>query len=221
MARLCRTRHPGPEDHPRRFPGPGHTPGGDTSHRCAQATTPRLEGGSNSCFSGTVTERRWTAIGRGGRVHATQWPVAMAVTRPRTANRHAPPGLSTIVLKAAMAVFTTSSRNYSRSAGVLDVSAWRSGIRLGPHITQVPQQAGSSPSPSFRDELTKGEDRIEPATWAGGIPPSHAIAPRFRVGRRWFWLLIDPIRGSRAGRYPGCGARRRSCPPRTDRRGRR
>lgn len=48
-------------------------------------------------------------------------------------------------------------------------------------------------SPSYRTELTQGEDHITYGEWAGGIPPRHAIAPRFRVGKdRWFnilWLL--------------------------------
>src|SRR5699024_3495296 len=46
---------------------------------------------------------------------------------------------------------------------------------------------------SYRTELTQGEDQITYGEWAGGIPPRHAIAPRFRVGSdRWFnilWLL--------------------------------
>ena len=46
---------------------------------------------------------------------------------------------------------------------------------------------------SYRTELTQGEDRITYGEWAGGIPPRHAIAPRFRIGKdRWFnilWLL--------------------------------
>ncbi|TAM70781.1 MAG: oxidoreductase [Microbacteriaceae bacterium] len=45
---------------------------------------------------------------------------------------------------------------------------------------------------SFRSELSGGEDRIERSRWAGGLPPAHAIAPRIRIGTRWFnifWLL--------------------------------
>jgi DMSO/TMAO reductase YedYZ molybdopterin-dependent catalytic subunit/thiosulfate reductase cytochrome b subunit len=48
---------------------------------------------------------------------------------------------------------------------------------------------------SFRTELSRGEDTIDRATWAGGIPPRPAIAPRIRVGKdRWFNLLwLIPI----------------------------
>jgi len=46
---------------------------------------------------------------------------------------------------------------------------------------------------SYRDQLTAGEDVIDPATWAGSVPHATGIAPRLRVGRtRWFnllWLL--------------------------------
>ncbi len=49
------------------------------------------------------------------------------------------------------------------------------------------------PEPGFRSQLTKGEDVVDPATWAGSIPAARGIAPRLRVGRsRWFnllWLL--------------------------------
>ena len=67
--------------------------------------------------------------------------------------------------------------------------------RSDPARQNVP--AGSSVSPdtvrSFRNELTVGEDSIDPATWAGSVPVAHGIAPRVRIGRnRWFnllWLL--------------------------------
>ena len=46
---------------------------------------------------------------------------------------------------------------------------------------------------SFRSQLTRGEDVIDPTTWAGSIPQVQGIAPRVRIGRsRWFnllWLL--------------------------------
>jgi len=46
---------------------------------------------------------------------------------------------------------------------------------------------------SYRSQLTRGEDIVDPATWAGSIPQAHGIAPRVRVGHsRWFnllWLL--------------------------------
>ena len=55
--------------------------------------------------------------------------------------------------------------------------------------------AGVSPDVvrSYRWQLTPGEDVIDPATWAGGIPHASGIAPRVRVGAsKWFnllWLL--------------------------------
>ena len=46
---------------------------------------------------------------------------------------------------------------------------------------------------NFRSQLTKGEDVVDPMTWAGSIPQVSGIAPRVRIGRtRWFnllWLL--------------------------------
>jgi methionine sulfoxide reductase catalytic subunit len=46
---------------------------------------------------------------------------------------------------------------------------------------------------AWRSELTRGEDVIDPATFAGTIPQVRGVAPRVRVGRsRWFnllWLL--------------------------------
>ncbi len=46
---------------------------------------------------------------------------------------------------------------------------------------------------SYRDQLSRGEDVIDPAAWAGSVPRANGIAPRVRVGRtRWFnllWLL--------------------------------
>ncbi|PZS12893.1 MAG: oxidoreductase [Pseudonocardiales bacterium] len=48
-------------------------------------------------------------------------------------------------------------------------------------------------SSSFRSQLSRGEDEVDAATWAGSVPVAHGIAPRVRVGRsRWFnllWLL--------------------------------
>ncbi len=58
----------------------------------------------------------------------------------------------------------------------------RRGSRLSPETVR-----------SYRSQLTKGEDVVDPATWAGSVPVAHGIAPRVRVGRsRWFnllWLL--------------------------------
>ena len=62
---------------------------------------------------------------------------------------------------------------------------------------ELPAPAPSGISPdrvrSFRSQLTKGEDVVDPTTWAGSIPQVKGIAPRVRIGRsRWFnllWLL--------------------------------
>jgi sulfoxide reductase catalytic subunit YedY len=62
---------------------------------------------------------------------------------------------------------------------------------------ELPTSAASGISPetlrSFRSQLTKGEDVVDPTTWAGSIPQVSGIAPRVRIGRtRWFnllWLL--------------------------------
>jgi hypothetical protein len=47
----------------------------------------------------------------------------------------------------------------------------------------------------YRDLLTKGEDVIDPKTWAGSFPAAYGIAPRVRLGaNRWFNLLwLVPI----------------------------
>ena len=58
-----------------------------------------------------------------------------------------------------------------------------------------PARSGISPDVvrSFRSQLTKGEDVVDPTTWAGSIPQVQGIAPRVRIGHsRWFnllWLL--------------------------------
>jgi hypothetical protein len=56
-----------------------------------------------------------------------------------------------------------------------------------------PTAAERTAAPSFRAELSVGEDIVDPLTWAGSVPVAHGIAPRVRVGRdRWFnllWLL--------------------------------
>jgi sulfoxide reductase catalytic subunit YedY len=57
----------------------------------------------------------------------------------------------------------------------------------------VPSRVSSDALPAFRSQFTKGEDVVDPATWAGSVPQARGIAPRVRVGRsRWFnllWLL--------------------------------
>jgi methionine sulfoxide reductase catalytic subunit len=45
----------------------------------------------------------------------------------------------------------------------------------------------------LRERLTKGDEVVDPKTWAGSIPAAFGIAPRLRIGaNRWFnvvWLL--------------------------------
>src|SRR5579883_3466782 len=45
----------------------------------------------------------------------------------------------------------------------------------------------------LREQLTKGEDVVDPTTWAGSIPAAFGIVPRLRIGaKRWLnlaWLL--------------------------------
>ncbi len=58
-----------------------------------------------------------------------------------------------------------------------------------------PRGPATATDTGFRAQLSRGEDRIDRTTWAGGIPPRPAIAPRLRVGKdRWFNLLwLIPI----------------------------
>jgi len=66
-----------------------------------------------------------------------------------------------------------------------------------PIPADLPAPAPSSVSPavvaSYRAQLTRGEDVVDPHTWAGSVPAATGIAPRVRIGRsRWFnllWLL--------------------------------
>jgi methionine sulfoxide reductase catalytic subunit len=65
-------------------------------------------------------------------------------------------------------------------------------------VSPPPEPGGSSPfdaSASFRDQLTVGEESIDPMTFAGSIPAVNGVAPRIRIGRRrWFNLLwLIPI----------------------------
>ncbi|HEY5320787.1 MAG TPA: hypothetical protein VIJ76_07915, partial [Galbitalea sp.] len=57
----------------------------------------------------------------------------------------------------------------------------------------APTEASPEAVPSFRSQLTAGEDTVDPLTWAGSIPQVNGIAPHVRIGRsRWFnllWLL--------------------------------
>jgi len=66
-----------------------------------------------------------------------------------------------------------------------------------PSPEDLPSQPSSDISPdrlqSYRAQLTRGEDVIDPATWAGSVPAATGVTPRVRVGRdKWFnllWLL--------------------------------
>ncbi len=49
-----------------------------------------------------------------------------------------------------------------------------------------------SPPEVSAPNLTRGDDVVDVATWAGSIPASSGVAPRARLGSRWFnllWLL--------------------------------
>ena len=67
----------------------------------------------------------------------------------------------------------------------------------GPSREDLPAPAPSNVNPEslrdFRTQLTRGEDAVDPVTWAGSVPAQYGIAPRVRVGRsKWFnllWLL--------------------------------
>ncbi len=45
----------------------------------------------------------------------------------------------------------------------------------------------------YREQLSRGENVVDPATWAGSLPAAQGIAPRIRIGRsKWLnllWLL--------------------------------
>jgi thiosulfate reductase cytochrome b subunit len=71
------------------------------------------------------------------------------------------------------------------------------GVRNADATTHAPHASASAGSPntigSYREQLTRGEDYIDPTTWAGSIPLGGGVAPRVRVVRgKWFnllWLL--------------------------------
>ncbi|WP_114454838.1 molybdopterin-dependent oxidoreductase [Halopolyspora algeriensis] len=66
-----------------------------------------------------------------------------------------------------------------------------------PDPEELPEPARSRVSPEaiegFRERLTRGDDIVDPATWAGSVPEATGISPRVRIGRdKWFnllWLL--------------------------------
>ncbi|MGV8979298.1 MAG: molybdopterin-dependent oxidoreductase [Cellulomonas sp.] len=68
---------------------------------------------------------------------------------------------------------------------------------VAPGRDDLPGPAPSRLNPDalheFRIQLSKGEDEVDPTTWAGSVPAQAAIAPRVRIGQsKWFnlmWLL--------------------------------
>lgn len=67
-----------------------------------------------------------------------------------------------------------------------------------------PEGPSASPSATatpndYRARLSRGENEIDPETWAGSLPAAQGIAPRIRLGRgKWFnllWLLPMGIAG--------------------------
>jgi len=54
-----------------------------------------------------------------------------------------------------------------------------------------PAFAGTTSSPdalvAYRDQLSKGEDAIDPDRWARSLPAAYGVPPRIRIGSsRWF-----------------------------------
>ncbi|MCX7520857.1 molybdopterin-dependent oxidoreductase [Microbacterium sp. STN6] len=70
---------------------------------------------------------------------------------------------------------------------------------VGPKPEDLPAPAPSTVTPDvirrFRGELNRGEDVIDPMTFAGSLPQDRGIAPRIRIGHsKWFNLLwLIPI----------------------------
>ena len=73
------------------------------------------------------------------------------------------------------------------------------GTAKRPTAQELSASAPSAASPAavcnYRLGLTRGEDVIDPETFAGSIPQVRGVAPRVRVGgSRWFNLLwLMPI----------------------------
>ena len=60
--------------------------------------------------------------------------------------------------------------------------------------TPAPSPVNPGALRDFRTQLSRGENAVDPTTWAGSVPAQTGIAPRVRVGRsKWFnllWLLL-------------------------------
>jgi GNAT superfamily N-acetyltransferase len=61
-----------------------------------------------------------------------------------------------------------------------------------PH-KKPPSASPFDASASFRDQLTVGEEVIDPTTFAGSIPAVNGVAPRIRIGRDRWCNLLWPI----------------------------
>lgn len=63
----------------------------------------------------------------------------------------------------------------------------------GASVTDADPSADASPTATpddYRARLSRGENVVDPETWAGSLPAEQGIAPRIRLGRgRWFNLL--------------------------------
>lgn len=68
---------------------------------------------------------------------------------------------------------------------------------------QTPQSVSPEAVREYRALLTKGEEAIDPETWAGSFPAAHGIAPRVRASGRH--CLPEPAR--RPGRVASEGLR--------------
>jgi sulfoxide reductase catalytic subunit YedY len=60
---------------------------------------------------------------------------------------------------------------------------------VGGDLTRSPEALAS-----YRDRLTRGEDAVDPDSWAGSLPAAYGVPPRIRIGSRWLNLLwLIPI----------------------------
>ena len=95
------------------------------------------------------------------------------------------------------------------------------GERMAPH----PSGASAAPPSAFGAGLTRGEDVVDLATWAGSVPAATGVAPRTRLGSKWFnllWLLPIGFVGEGPMQHPvGTAVHRRVSRHRPARRPRR
>lgn len=63
------------------------------------------------------------------------------------------------------------------------------------HVSQAAPGTDTTPGTlsDYRQRLSRGENVVDPETWAGSLPAAQGVVPRVRVGRgKWFnllWLL--------------------------------